>query len=57
MLPGRMVAPQTGFYWGTAGHTLEPLLVGAVGSGAPMFRGYQENTDFGRNLNRLIDEQ
>ena len=51
---GRMVARQTGIYWGTAGHTSEPVLVGAVGPGADLFRGYQDNTDFGRNLHRLI---
>jgi alkaline phosphatase len=52
---GRMVARQTGFYWGTAGHTTEPVAVGAIGPGADLFRGYQDNTDFGRKLQRLID--
>lgn len=52
---GRMVARQTAIYWGTAGHTSEPVLVGAAGPGADLFRGYQDNTDFGRNLHRLID--
>jgi len=51
---GRMVARQTGFYWGTAGHTTEPVAVGAIGPGAELFKGYQDNTDFGRNLHRLI---
>ncbi|HZT63959.1 MAG TPA: alkaline phosphatase [Burkholderiales bacterium] len=51
---GRMVARQTGFYWGTAGHTTEPVAVGAVGPGAELFKGYQDNTDFARNLHRLI---
>jgi alkaline phosphatase len=51
---GRMVARQTGFYWGTAGHTTEPVAVGAIGPGAELFRGYQSNTDFARNLHRLI---
>lgn len=54
-LLGRMVARQTGFYWGTGGHTGEPVLVGATGPGANLFRGYQDNTDFGRNLHRLIE--
>jgi len=54
---GRMVARQTGFYWGTGGHTSEPVLVGAVGPGAELFRGYQDNTDFGRHLHRLIGGQ
>ncbi len=51
---GRMVARQTGFYWGTAGHTTEPVAVGAIGPGAELFKGYQDNTDFARNLHRLI---
>ncbi|TMG73302.1 MAG: hypothetical protein E6H80_10100, partial [Betaproteobacteria bacterium] len=40
--------------WGTAGHTTEPVAVGAIGPGAELFKGYQDNTDFGRNLHRLI---
>ena len=52
---GRMVARQTGYYWGTAGHTPEPVAVGAIGPGAERFRGYQDNTEFGRHLHRLID--
>jgi alkaline phosphatase len=49
-----MVARQTGFYWGTSGHTPEPVTVGAIGPGAELFRGYQDNTDFGKHLHRLI---
>jgi alkaline phosphatase len=51
---GRMVARQTGFYWGTAGHTTEPVAVGAIGPGAELFRGYRDNTEFARSLQRLI---
>ena len=51
---GRMIARQTGCYWGTSGHTPEPVAVGAVGPGAELFRGFQDNTDFGRHLHRLI---
>ena len=51
---GRMVARQTGYYWGTGGHTPEPVAVGAIGPGAELFRGYQDNTDFGKHLRRLI---
>ncbi|MDB5902249.1 MAG: hypothetical protein JWM26_1127 [Betaproteobacteria bacterium] len=54
-LLGRMVARQTGFYWGTSGHTTEPAVVGAIGPGASGFRGYMDNTDFARALHRLID--
>ena len=49
-----MVARQTGYYWGTSGHTPEPAVVGAIGPGAELFRGYQDNTDFGKHLHRLI---
>jgi alkaline phosphatase len=51
---GRMIARQTGYYWGTSGHTPEPVAVGAIGPGAELFRGYQDNTDFGKHLHRLI---
>jgi alkaline phosphatase len=51
---GRMVARQTGYYWGTSGHTTEPVVVGAMGPGAELFRGYQDCTDFGKHLHRLI---
>jgi alkaline phosphatase len=50
----RMVAMQTGFLWATTGHTAEPVAVGAVGPGAALFRGYQDNTDFGRHLHALL---
>jgi len=51
---GRMVARQTGYYWGTSGHTPEPVAVGAIGPGAARFRGYQDNTDFARHLRALV---
>jgi alkaline phosphatase len=51
---GRMVARQTGAYWGTAGHTTEPVAVGALGPGAAVFRGYMDNTDFAQALHKLI---
>lgn len=50
----RMIARQTGYYWGTSGHTPEPVVVGALGPGADLFRGYQDNTDFGRHLLQLL---
>jgi alkaline phosphatase len=50
----RMVSRQTGFYWGTTGHTTEPVAVGALGPGAQLFRGYQDNTDFARHVHALI---
>jgi alkaline phosphatase len=51
---GRMVARQTGVYWGTSGHTTEPVVVGALGPGAERFKGYRDNTDFGRILHGLL---
>jgi len=54
---GRMVARQTGYYWGTSGHTPEPVAVGAVGPGAERFRGLQANTDFGKHLHELLRPQ
>ena len=51
---GRMVARRTGFYWGTSGHTPEPVAVGAIGPGAERFRGYQDNTDFGKHVHELL---
>jgi alkaline phosphatase len=53
-LLGRMVARQTGVYWGTSGHTTEPVVVGAMGPGEAAFRGYMDNTAFGRALHGLI---
>lgn len=52
---GGMVARRTGFYWGTSGHTPQPVVVGALGPGAEHFRGYQDNTDFARHLHRLLE--
>ncbi len=50
----RMVSRQSGVYWGTAGHTSEPVVIGALGPGAELFRGYQDNTAFAQNLRRLL---
>jgi alkaline phosphatase len=50
-----MIARQTGFYWGTSGHTTEPVVVGAIGPGESVFRGYMDNTDFAKRLHRLIE--
>ncbi|MGZ8209673.1 MAG: alkaline phosphatase [Burkholderiales bacterium] len=54
---GRMIARQTGAYWGTAGHTTEPVPVGALGPGAAVFKGYMDNTDFAKALHKLIDSK
>ncbi len=50
----RMVARQAGFYWGTSGHTPQPVVIGAMGPGAQLFHGWQDNTDFGQKLHRVI---
>ena len=52
---GRMVARQTGFYWGTSGPTSQPVIVGALGPGAALFRGYMDNTDFAKAIHRLLE--
>lgn len=51
---GRMVARQTGFYFASQAHGATPVVVGALGPGAEAFRGWYDNTDFGRALHRLI---
>jgi len=50
----RMVSRQTGIYWGTSGHGNDPVVVGAIGPGAEAFRGYLDNTEFGKILHRLL---
>ena len=50
----RMVSRQTGVYWGTGGHTTEPVAIGAIGPGAVLFHGYQDNTEFAQHLQRLL---
>ena len=52
----RMISRQTGLYWGTSGHTPEPVVVGALGPGAQNFRGYMDNTDVGKALHKLVNE-
>ena len=50
----RMVSRQTGIYWGTGGHTAQPVAIGAIGPGAVLFHGYQDNTEFAQHLQRLL---
>ena len=52
---GRMVARQTGYYWGTSGHTSEPVAIGAIGPGAERLRGYYDNTGFATRMRALIE--
>ena len=51
------IARQTGFYWGSSGHTSEPVVVAAIGPGAQVFGGYGDNTDFSRKLKSLLQRK
>ena len=57
-LPGNIlalaIARQTGFYWGTSGHTPAPITVAAIGPGAEIFKGIDDNTAFAKKLRELI---
>ncbi|QWD68333.1 alkaline phosphatase [Polynucleobacter sp. VK25] len=48
------IARQTGFYWGSSGHTPAPITVAAIGPGAQLFKGFDDNTAFALKLRRLI---
>ncbi len=48
------IARQTGFNWGTSGHSSEPIIVAAIGPGSQIFKGYGDNTDFARKLQQLM---
>ncbi|HEY2986909.1 MAG TPA: alkaline phosphatase, partial [Candidatus Binatia bacterium] len=54
---GLMVANNTQAYWGASGHTSQPVIVAALGVGAELFRGYQDNTDFGKHLFTLLGDK
>lgn len=57
-LPGNIlalaIARQTGFYWGTSGHTPAPITVAAIGPGSEIFKGFDDNTVFAQKLRALI---
>ena len=52
---GMMIAHNTQAYWMTTTHTNHPVFVAALGVGADRFRGYQDNTDFGKNLRAILE--
>ncbi len=54
---GLAIARQTGFYWGTSGHTPAPITVAAIGPGSQVFKGFDDNTAFATKLRRLISEK
>lgn len=48
------IARQTGFYWGSSGHTPAPITVAAIGPGSERFKGFDDNTAFAKKLKALI---
>ena len=54
---GLAIARQTGFYWASSGHTPTPITVAAIGPGAEVFKGFDDNTAFAVKLRRLIGEK
>lgn len=52
---GMMIANNTQAYWLTTAHTNQPVFVAALGAGAENFRGYQDNSDFGKKLKALLE--
>jgi alkaline phosphatase len=52
---GMMIAHNIQAYWSTSGHTNQPVFVAALGAGSEKFKGYQDNTDFGKNLKTLLE--
>lgn len=51
------IARQTGFYWGTSGHTPTPITVAAIGPGSQIFQGLDDNTAFAIKLRLLIEKK
>src|SRR5262245_232683 len=52
---GMMIAHNIQAYWSTSGHTNQPVFIAALGPGTEKFKGYQYNSDFGKNLNALLE--
>ena len=50
------IARQTGFYWGSSGHTPAPITVAAIGPGAQIFKGFNDNTAFAVKLRKLMGQ-
>lgn len=51
------IARQTGFYWASSGHTPAPVTVAAIGPGAHLFKGYEDNTAFAKKLQALLGQK
>ena len=54
---GEMIARNTNLYWGSSGHTLQPIFAVAIGPGSERFSGYMDNTDFGKHLQALVQSK
>ena len=54
---GLMVANNTQAYWLTSTHTNHPVFVTALGPGSEKFRGYIDNTDFGKTLKAILNHR
>jgi alkaline phosphatase len=52
---GMMIANNTQAYWLTSTHTNQPVFVAALGEGSERFRGYQDNSDLGKNLKAILE--
>jgi len=52
---GLMIANNTQAYWQTSSHTNFPVFVAALGVGSEKFRGYMDNTDFGKTLKAILE--
>ena len=54
---GMMIANNTQAYWLTSAHTNYPVFVTAIGPGSEKFKGYLDNTDFGKRLKAILDHR
>ena len=54
---GEMVARNTRIYWGSSGHTTEPVFITAIGPGSERLKGYLDNTDIGKFLKEIISQK
>jgi alkaline phosphatase len=51
---GAKGSPDPAVHWSTKGHTGSPVPIGAMGPGATVFAGMQENTDIPKKIARLL---
>ncbi|MBN1508169.1 MAG: alkaline phosphatase [Sedimentisphaerales bacterium] len=48
-------SPDPAVHWATKGHSASPVPIGAVGPGAALFAGVQDNTDIAKKIARLLN--